>query len=156
MPGSNTIADFRKDNRKALKKVFLVFVRACRDMKLVEAETLCLDGTTIRAVNGKKRAVSAEIAKKKLEYAKAQLEAVEKYLRTLDENDLHEKKLNKPMALDLDKDRLPDPEKLKERIHKAGGYPALSACRRSAPVPGERKHPYRGAGAEYDQLLYPA
>jgi len=115
-PDHNTIADFRKDNRKALKKVFLVFVRACRDMKLMDAETLCLDGTTIRAVNGKKRAVSAEIAKKKLEYAKAQLEAVEKYLRTLDENDLHEKKLNKPMALDLDKDRLPDPEKLKERI----------------------------------------
>lgn len=115
-PDHNTIADFRKDNRKALKKVFLVFVRACRDMKLVEAETLCPDGTTIRAVNGKKQAVSAEIAKKKLEYAKAQLEAVERYLRTLDENDLHEKKLNKPMALDLDKNHLPDPEKLKERI----------------------------------------
>lgn len=82
----------------------------------MDAGTLCLDGTTIRAVNGKERAASAEIAKKKLEYAKAQLEAVEKYLRTLDENDLHEKKLNKPMALDLDKNRLPDPEKLKERI----------------------------------------
>ncbi len=115
-PDHNTIADFRKDNRKALKKVFLVFVRACKDMKLMDAETLCLDGTTIRAVNGKKKAVSAEIAQKKLEYAKAQLEAVEKYLQTLDENDLHEKKLNKPMALDLDKDHLPDPEKLKERI----------------------------------------
>ena len=115
-PDHNTIADFRKENRKALKKVFLVFVRACKDMKLMDAETLCLDGTTIRAVNGKKKAVSAEIAQKKLEYAKAQLEAVERYLRTLDENDLHEKRLNKPMALDLDKNHLPDPEKLKERI----------------------------------------
>ncbi len=116
VPDHNTIADFRKDNRKALKKVFLVFVRACKDMKLMDAETLCLDGTTIRAVNGKKKAVSAEIARKKLEYAKAQLEAVERYLQTLDENDLHEQRLNKPMALDLDKDHLPDPEKLKERI----------------------------------------
>ena len=115
-PDHNTIADFRKENRKALKKVFLVFVRACKDMKLMDAKTLCLDGTTIRAVNGKKKAVSEEIAQKKLEYAKAQLEAVERYLRTLDENDLHEKKLNKPMALDLDKNHLPDPEKLKERI----------------------------------------
>ena len=115
-PDHNTIADFRKENRKALKKVFLVFVRACKDMKLTDAETLCLDGTTIRAVNGKKKAVSAEIAHKKLEYAKAQLEAVERYLRTLDENDLHEKRLDKPMALDLDKDHLPDPEKLKKRI----------------------------------------
>ena len=115
-PDHNTIADFGKDNRKALKKVFLVFVRACKDMKLMEAETLCLDGTTIRAVNGKKKAISEEIARKKLEYAKAQLEAVERYLRTLDENDLHEKRLDKPMALDLYKDHLPDPEKLKERI----------------------------------------
>ena len=115
-PDHNTIADFRKENRKALKKVFLVFVRACKDMKLMDAGTLCLDGTTIRAVNGKKKAVSAEIARKKLEYAKAQLEAAERYLKTLDENDLHEKRLDKPMALDLDKDHLPDPEKLKERI----------------------------------------
>ena len=46
-PDHNTIADFRKDNRKALKKVFLVFVRACRDMKLLNAGTLCLDGTTL-------------------------------------------------------------------------------------------------------------
>ena len=79
-PDHNTIADFRKENRKALKKVFLVFVRACKDMKLMDAKTLCLDGTTIRAVNGKKKAVSEEIAQKKLEYAKAQLEAVERYL----------------------------------------------------------------------------
>ena len=116
VPDHNTIADFRKDNKKALKKVFLIFVRACKDMKLMDAKTLCLDGTTIRAVNGKKKAVSAEIARKKLEYAKAQLQAVERYLQTLDENDLHEKRLDKPMALDLDKDHLPDPEKLKERI----------------------------------------
>ena len=90
-PDHNTIANFRKDNRQAMKKVFLVFVRACKDMKLMDAKTLCLDGRTIRAVNGKKKAVRAEIAQKKLEYAKAQLEAVERYLQTLDENDLHEK-----------------------------------------------------------------
>ena len=58
-PDHNTIADFRKENRKALKKVFLVFVRACKDMKLMDAGTLCLDGTTIRAVNGKKKAVES-------------------------------------------------------------------------------------------------
>lgn len=116
VPDHNTIADFREENRKALKKVFLVFVRACKDMKLIEAKTLCLDGTTIRAVNGKKKAISKEITRKKLEYAKVQLEAVERYLQTLDESDLHEKRLDKPMALDLDKNHLPDPEKLKERI----------------------------------------
>lgn len=57
-PDHNTIADFRKDNRSALKRIFVIFVRACKEMKLMDAETLCLDGTTIRAVNGKKKAVS--------------------------------------------------------------------------------------------------
>ena len=47
VPDHNTISDFRKDNKKALKKVFLIFVRACKDMKLMDAKTLCLDGTTI-------------------------------------------------------------------------------------------------------------
>lgn len=61
-PDHNTIADFRKDNRIALKQLFLVFSRACREMKLMNAETLCIDGTTIRAVNGKKRVDTLEVA----------------------------------------------------------------------------------------------
>ncbi len=61
-------------------------------MKLMDASVLCLDGTTIRAVNSKKRATSIELSQKKIEYAKAQIEAIEKYLNTLDESDLYEKK----------------------------------------------------------------
>lgn len=53
-PDFRTIADFRKRHGKLLKKIFLIFVQACREMKLMDAKTLCLDGTTIRAVNGKK------------------------------------------------------------------------------------------------------
>ena len=40
VPDHNTISDFRKDNRKALKKVFLIFVRACKDMKLMDCPRL--------------------------------------------------------------------------------------------------------------------
>ena len=115
-PDLRTIAGFRKRHGKLLKKIFLIFVQACREMKLMDAKTLCLDGTTIRAVNGKKQATSAELSRKKLEYARAQLEAVEKYLDTLDENDLHEARIDHPFALNLDRDRLPDPKWLKERI----------------------------------------
>ena len=115
-PDFRTIADFRKRHGKLLKKIFLIFVQACQEMKLMDAKTLCLDGTTIRAVNGKKQATSAELSRKKLEYARAQLEAVEKYLDTLDENDLHEARIDHPFALNLDRDRLPDPKWLKERV----------------------------------------
>ena len=115
-PDFRTIADFRKAHRKLLKKIFLIFVRACKEMKLMDAETLCLDGTTVRAVNGRKQSTSAELSRKKLEYARAQLEAVEKYLDSMDENDLCEGRIDHPFALDLDKDHLPSVETLRERI----------------------------------------
>ena len=115
-PDFRTIADFRKAHRKLLKEIFLIFVRACKEMKLMDAETLCLDGTTVRAVNGRKQSTSVELSRKKLEYARAQLEAVEKYLDSMDENDLCEGRIDHPFALDLDKNHLPSVETLKERI----------------------------------------
>jgi hypothetical protein len=69
-------------------------------MKLMDAEKLCLDGTTVRAVNGKKQATSVDLSRKKLEYARAQLAAVEKYLDSMDENDLCEGRIDHPFALD--------------------------------------------------------
>ena len=87
-PDFRTIADFRKEHRKLLGKIFVIFARACREMKLMDGETLCLDGTTIRASNGRKQSTSVELSRKKLEYARAQLEAVERFLDGMDENDL--------------------------------------------------------------------
>lgn len=115
-PDFRTIADFRKNHHKQLKQLLLIFVRACRELNLLDGESLCLDGTTIRASNSRKRSTSIELSRKKLEYARAQLAAVEKYLDTLDENDLHEEKIDHPFALDLDKNRLPDAETLRARI----------------------------------------
>lgn len=115
-PDFRTIAEFRKRHERILKKLFVIFSRACREMKLMDAETLCLDGTTIRASNGKKQSASPELSRKKLEYARSQLQAVERYLSSMDENDLHEDRIDHPYALDLDKDHLPDVEELKKRI----------------------------------------
>ena len=115
-PDFRTIADFRMTHRKLLRKIFVVFARSCREMKLMDGETLCLDGTTIRASNGRKQSTSVELSRKKLEYARAQLEAVERFLDGMDENDLHEDRIDHPFALDLDKDHLPDPQTLRECI----------------------------------------
>ena len=114
-PDFRTIADFRKEHRKLLGKIFVIFARSCREMKIMDGETLCLDGTTIRASNGRKQSTSVELSRKKLD-ARAQLEAVERFLDGMDENDLHEDRIDHPFALDLDKDHLPDPQTLRERI----------------------------------------
>ncbi len=118
-PDHNTIADFRKDNRKALKKVLGLFVRLCREMKLVKGEDACVDGSPYKAVNGLKRATNVELSTKKLDYAKAQLELVETYLNGLDEADtIDQGRLDQAFALDIDPKNLPNPEDIRVRIRR--------------------------------------
>jgi transposase len=50
-PDFKTIADFRRDNRKAFRPVFRQFVLLCRQMDLFGRELLAVDGTRIKAVN---------------------------------------------------------------------------------------------------------
>ncbi len=48
-PDHKTIANFRRNNIGALKKVLKHSVRLCLDLKLIEGNTLFVDGTKIRA-----------------------------------------------------------------------------------------------------------
>lgn len=116
-PDHNTIADFRKDNRKALKGLLKEFVRLCVEMGLTKGARICVDGTPIQAVNGLKQSTSIELSEKKLQYAKEQLRLVEEYLKDLDEADkIDQGRLDKAFALDIDPENLPNPEDIKARI----------------------------------------
>lgn len=66
-PDFRTIADFRKDNAKALRNVFRAFVKICMKLELYNKELLAIDGSKFRAVNSKDNCYNAEILKKKLE-----------------------------------------------------------------------------------------
>ncbi|MCL2877049.1 MAG: transposase [Betaproteobacteria bacterium] len=119
VPDHNTIADFRKDNRKPLKKMLGTFVRLCREMGLVKGEKQCVDGSPFKAVNGLKQSTSVELSQKKLAYAKEQLELVEAYLRDMDEADaIDQGRLDRAFALDIDPKNLPDPKDIRARIEK--------------------------------------
>lgn len=48
-PSYKTIADFKKENSKALKKVFLEFVLLCRELELISGETVAVDRAFLRA-----------------------------------------------------------------------------------------------------------
>lgn len=67
-PDFRTIADFRKDNRKSLEKVFGDFVKACAELKLLGKKSFAVDGTKIRACNSKKKSFTPQILEKKLAY----------------------------------------------------------------------------------------
>lgn len=53
-PDHNTIANFRKDNPKAIRKIFHATVSLAKNFDLIGARLLAGDGTKLRAQNSKK------------------------------------------------------------------------------------------------------
>ncbi|KQN02333.1 IS1182 family transposase [Sphingomonas sp. Leaf25] len=83
-PDFRTIADFRCDNRAAFKTVFRAFVLLCRKLDLFGRELLAVDGTRLKAVNGRARNFSRERLATYIASADARLE---RYLAELDQID---------------------------------------------------------------------
>src|SRR5580692_3378669 len=86
-PDFKTIADFRRDNRAAFKKVFREFVILCRRLDLFGRELLAVDGTRIKAVNNKDRNFTTGSLQKFIEAAEKKLED---YLKRVDAGDAEE------------------------------------------------------------------
>jgi transposase len=86
-PDFKTIADFRRDNRKAFRPIFRQFVLLCRQLDLFGRELLAVDGTRIKAVNNKDRNFTRASLSKFIELADAKLDD---YLQRLDQSDAAE------------------------------------------------------------------
>jgi transposase len=86
-PDDKTIADFRKDNGPAIKKVCAKFVELCRQMGLLTKASVAIDGSKFKAVNNRDK----NFTKGKVERRRKQLEeSVARYLAQLDTADLQE------------------------------------------------------------------
>jgi transposase len=66
-PDFKTIADFRKDNSKAIKKVCREFVDLCRRLELFSGEVVAIDGSKFKAVNHYDKNFSSNTVKRRLE-----------------------------------------------------------------------------------------
>ena len=99
-PDFKTIADFRKDNPAAIKKLFKSFVFFCKQLDLFGGEVVGLDGTKVKAVNSKKRNFNEDKLIKKLKDIEEKIEA---YLKELEVNDTEESSINQPDANELKK-----------------------------------------------------
>jgi transposase len=87
VPDHKTIADFRKDNGPAIKKVCARFVELCRQMGLLTKASVAIDGSKFKAVNNRDK----NFTRAKVERRRAQLEeSVGRYLSQLDTIDLQE------------------------------------------------------------------
>lgn len=114
-PDFKTIADFRKDNKKALKAVFREFNKLCDEWSLFGKELVAIDGSKFRACNSKRNNFSAKKLDRHLKHID---EKIDKYMRELDENDTTETCDRKPDAEEIQK-RL---QELRNRKIKYEGY----------------------------------
>ncbi len=66
-PAFKTIADFRKDNSKAIQKVCREFVLICRKLELFTDAFVAIDGSKFKAVNNRDRNFTKAKLKRRLE-----------------------------------------------------------------------------------------
>jgi len=87
VPDHKTVADFRKDNGPAIRKVCARFVELCREMGLLAKASVAIDGSKFKAVNNRDK----NFTRAKVERRRAQLEeSVARYLSQLDTADRQE------------------------------------------------------------------
>jgi transposase len=88
VPDHKTIADFRKDNGPAIRRVCARFVELCRRMGLLAHASVAIDGSKFKAVNNRDRNFTEGKMKRRM----AQIEeSVARYLHQLDSADRQER-----------------------------------------------------------------
>ena len=86
-PDHKTIADFRKDNGRAIRQVCARFVALCRTLGLLTQASVAIDGSKFKAVNNRDR----NFTRAKMDRRMAQIEeSVARYLQQLDTADRQE------------------------------------------------------------------
>ena len=90
VPDHKTIADFRKDNGPAIKKVCARFVARCRGLGMFADASVAIDGSKFKAVNHRDKNFTAAKLKRRMEKYE---ENVERYLAQLDSADRQEPSL---------------------------------------------------------------
>jgi transposase len=83
-PDHNTISNFRRDNPKAIKKVFRTTVQIARHFDLIGGTLIAGDSTKLRAQNSKKNNFNKSKIDRHIAYIENKLE---EYTRALAEND---------------------------------------------------------------------
>src|ERR1700685_2370371 len=113
-----TIADFRKDNGAAIRKVCARFIVLCRRLDLFAEASVAIDGSKFKAVNNRDK----NFTRAKMERRLAQIEeSVARYLRQLDSADRQEPSEARTTKTTRLKEKI---AKLKEEVKRLHGLKA--------------------------------
>ena len=86
-PDHKTIANFRRDNKQAIKAAFRQFTMICDELGLISKEIVAVDGSKFRASNGRMKYYSKGKVEKNIAHYS---EAAEKYMVLLEQSDSEE------------------------------------------------------------------
>jgi transposase len=118
IPDHKTIADFRKDNGGAIRKVCARFIMLCRAVGLFGEASVVIDGSKFKAVNNRDR----NFTRAKMERRLAQIEeSVTRYLHQLDTADRQEPSEARTTKTTRLKEKI---AKLKEEMQRLYGLKA--------------------------------
>jgi transposase len=101
-PDYRTIAEFRKQNKEAIQKVFHQLVSLCKVWDLFGMEVVAVDGSKFRACNSKKNNFNKKNIDRKLKYID---EKLQECMSEIEQNDANEIS-----------SRTPDKEEIKQKI----------------------------------------
>ncbi len=83
-PDFKTIADFRKDNGKAIQQVCREFVEICRQLELFSKSLVAIDGSKFKAVNSKQNNDTQAGMKRRINRVEKHINA---YLKAIEDQD---------------------------------------------------------------------
>jgi len=114
-PDHNTISNFRRDNPKAIKKVFRTTVQIARHFDLIGGKLIAGDSTKLRAQNSKKNNYNQAKIDRHVAYIDNKLE---EYTRALSENDGDNKQILDEIKKQLE--RKDNYKKLEKQLKESG------------------------------------
>jgi transposase len=95
MPDFKTIANFRKDNGKAIRSVCRQFVVLCQQVGLFSEALIAIDGSKFKAVNNRDRNFTSAKLQRRMEEIES---SINRYLSALDTADRQEPVVAQPKA----------------------------------------------------------
>lgn len=115
-PDHNTISNFRRDNPKAIKKVFRATVQIAKNFKLIGGKLLAGDSTKLRAQNSKKNNFNERKILRHLKYIDNKLAAYDLELANAD----NDKRILIKAEIEKHKNRKQDYKNLQKQLVKTG------------------------------------
>jgi transposase len=115
-PDHNTISNFRRDNPKAIKKVFRWTVQIAKNHALIGGTLIAGDSTKLRAQNSKKNNYNEKKVERHITYIEQKLDAFMEDMASAD-GDQKEQLVHQ---IDVQIERLKKYEKIEEQLKESG------------------------------------